>query len=90
MWPAAGAPEGTFYFNNEPNMLDQFLVNANMAREDSPIRADPASVQIVRFPEMVHDGAYRKPRPFGGMGKPVDQTGFSDHFPIAMQVTEAS
>jgi hypothetical protein len=57
MWPAAGAPEGTFYFNNEPNMLDQFLVNANMAREDSPIRADPGSVHIVRFPDIIHDGA---------------------------------
>src|SRR5206468_12297964 len=28
-------------------------------------------------------------RPFGGMGKPVDENGFSDHFPIGAQVTEA-
>jgi hypothetical protein len=26
--------------------------------------------------------------PFGGMGKPVNQNGFSDHFPITMTVTE--
>jgi hypothetical protein len=30
-WPIMGGrpdqPDGTFYFNNQPNMLDQFLVN---------------------------------------------------------------
>ena len=35
MWPVAGIPEGSFYFNNEPNQLDQFLVNANLARPTS-------------------------------------------------------
>jgi hypothetical protein len=30
-----------------------------------------------------------KPVPFGGMGKLVNTSGFSDHFPIAMQVREA-
>lgn len=27
MWPVAGTPAGTFYFENQPNVLDQFLVN---------------------------------------------------------------
>jgi hypothetical protein len=89
MWPAAGLPEGTFYFDNEPNLLDQFLVNATMARPDSPVRAEAGTVEILRFPGTVAVGAYPKPRPFGGMGKPVDEDGFSDHFPIGMQVTEA-
>ena len=32
MWPLIGdPPDGTFYFDNEPNLLDQFLVNKNMA-----------------------------------------------------------
>ncbi|WP_018639875.1 endonuclease/exonuclease/phosphatase family protein [Parafrankia elaeagni] len=88
MWPAAGAPEGTFYFQNEPNLLDQFLVNANMAHPTSPLRANPDSVQILRFPELVHTGDYPRPRPFGGMGATVDETGYSDHFPIGMTVTE--
>jgi hypothetical protein len=31
-WTVIGDPtDGTFYFNNEPNLLDQFLVNKNMA-----------------------------------------------------------
>jgi hypothetical protein len=89
MWPPAGIPDGTFYFNNEPNQLDQFLANANMARQDSPIRVEANSVEILRFPGTFDTGAYPKPKPFGGMGKPVDQDGFSDHFPIGVRVTEA-
>ncbi|ETT24124.1 hypothetical protein RAJCM14343_1484 [Rhodococcus aetherivorans] len=89
MWPSAGAPDGSFYFNNEPNMLDQFLVNKNMVIDPAPMKADPASVQILKLPATIHPGTYRKPRPFGGMGKPIDRNGFSDHFPITMTVTEA-
>jgi endonuclease/exonuclease/phosphatase family metal-dependent hydrolase len=88
MWPAAGIPDGSFYFTNEPNQLDQFLVNATMASDTTPLQAAPASVQILRLPGTVDPGRYPKPRPFGGMGSPVDQTGFSDHFPIGMQITE--
>jgi predicted extracellular nuclease len=88
MWPVVGAPDGSFYFDNEPNMLDQFMVNKNMAISDAPIRADPTTAQILKPPAMVTTGIYKKPIPFGGMGKPVNQNGFSDHFPITMTVTE--
>jgi hypothetical protein len=40
MWPIIGAPDGSFYFDNQPNRLDQFLVNKNMAIGDAPIKAD--------------------------------------------------
>jgi hypothetical protein len=33
-------------------------------------------------------GAYHIPRLFGGMGKRVDEDGYSDHFPIGVEVTE--
>lgn len=89
MWPPAGIPDGTFYFSNEPNLFDQFLVNANMARRNSPVRAEAGSVEILRFPGTFDAGTYPKPMPFGGMGKPVHRNGFSDHFPIGMRVTEA-
>jgi len=89
MWPAAGTPDGTFYFNNEPNVLDQFLVNRNLADDTSPVRARPETVEILRFPGTSAAGDYPKPVPFGGMGDPVDQDGFSDHFPIGMVVVEA-
>jgi endonuclease/exonuclease/phosphatase family metal-dependent hydrolase len=88
MWPTTGEPDGSFYFDNQPNMLDQFLVNKNMATRDASIEAHPTTAQILKVPAMVDKGAYPKPIPFGGMGKPVNQNGFSDHFPITMTVTE--
>ena len=89
-WSVIGDPaDGTFYFNNEPNLLDQFLVNKNMARQASPLRAEADTVRILRFDGTFSTGKYPRRKPFGGMGKPVDEDGFSDHFPIGMQVTEA-
>jgi predicted extracellular nuclease len=87
MWPLLGEPAGSFYFDNQPNMLDQFLVNKNMTGVNAPIIVDPATVELIIRDGMTI-GDYRRPRPFGGMGKPVDENGFSDHFPIGHTVTE--
>src|SRR5919199_504305 len=87
MYPLLGKPDGSFYFQNEPNMLDQFLVNKNMSKENSPISVDAKSVQIIRFPGMSSKGRYPQPIPFGGMGKKVNTSGYSDHFPVAVHVT---
>jgi hypothetical protein len=69
-----------FYFDNQPNMLDQFLINKNMAVGDAPIKADPSTAQILKVPAMVYPGVDPKPIRFGGMGRPVNQNGFFDHF----------
>jgi hypothetical protein len=58
------------------------------SRTASPSPSAPATVRIFKPPAMVNPGVYRKPIPFGGMGKPVNQNGFSDHFPITMAVNE--
>jgi hypothetical protein len=50
--------------------------------------AVPSQGEIFKPPAMVNPGVYPKPIPFGGMGKPVNQNEFSDHFPITMTVTE--
>ncbi|MDQ3761815.1 MAG: endonuclease/exonuclease/phosphatase [Actinomycetota bacterium] len=89
MWHILGTGEGTLYFDNFANLFDQFLVNRNMARQTSPIRASPDSVELIRFPGMVSTGTYPAPVPFGGMGKPVNADGYSDHFPIVMTAHEA-
>ncbi|UCH51860.1 MAG: endonuclease/exonuclease/phosphatase family protein [Chloroflexota bacterium] len=88
MWPIMGQELGTYYYNNFPNVLDQFLANKNLMKGNAPIRVLPDSVQIIRFPEMIDTGEYPKPIPFGGMGKQVNNDGFSDHFPIAVTVVE--
>jgi len=89
MWPLMGQGLGTYYYDNFPNVLDQFLANKNLLKRNVPLRVLPNSVEIVRFPEMIDTGDYPKPIRFGGMGKPVNQNGFSDHFPIAVTVSEA-
>ena len=88
MWPLMGKGMGTHYFDNFPNVLDQFLANKNLIKQNSPIRVLPDSVEIVRLQQMVSSGDYPKPIPYGGMGKPINQNGFSDHFPIAVSVVE--
>jgi hypothetical protein len=88
MWQITGQNLGTHYFDNFPNVLDQFLANKNLVKEDAPITAQPDSVKVVCFPEMVSPGDYPKPVPFGGMGKPINEDGFSDHFPIAVTLIE--
>lgn len=87
MWPAMGTghesePDGTFYFDNEPNQLDQCLVNKNMITATAAIRAIPQTVGILRFPGTSSTGDYPRPIPFGGMGRPINEDGYSDHFPI--------
>lgn len=89
MWPVLGQRVGTLYFENFPNVLDQFLGNANLLKENSSIKLLPDTVQVIRFPEMIDTGIYPRPIPFGGMGKPINQNGFSDHFPIGVTVWEA-
>ncbi|MBB1245965.1 endonuclease/exonuclease/phosphatase [Streptomyces durbertensis] len=104
MWPIVGGddriesagnehavrPGGTFYFQNTANVLDQFLVNKNMLTPRAHLRAEPGSVHIVTHPQgMVGTGRYPAPVLFGGMGKDVNQNGYSDHYPIAMHVEVA-
>lgn len=89
MWPLMGQGTATYYYNNEPNFLDQFLANKNMLKTKSPIRALADTVQVHQFPEMYDpNGLYPVPVRFGGMGKKVDQNGYSDHYPISVTVRE--
>jgi hypothetical protein len=88
MWPLMQQGIGTFFFDNLPNMLDQFLVNENLLKTNSPVQVDLNSVRIHTFPEMVSPGLYPAPIIYGGMGKPVNPNGFSDHYPISIVVRE--
>jgi len=88
MWELTGQGVGTLYFENWPNVLDQFLVNKNLLLENAAIKLVSESATVVRFPEMVATGDYPRPVPFGGMGKPINENGFSDHFPIAVALEE--
>jgi hypothetical protein len=68
-------------------VLDQFLVGKNMIGPAARLRADAATVAIVTRPAaMIGTGTYPSPVPFGGMGKEVNQDGYSDHYPITLRV----
>ena len=84
MWPLMGNGEGTFFFDEAPNLFDQILVNKNLVLPNSPIRVKTGSVKILR------PASSLTPIRFGGMGKPINQDGFSDHFAIEVIVTEAN
>lgn len=87
MWSLMGRGLGTLYFENAPNLLDQFLINKNWLKTTSPFKIKPDSVNIVKYPPMVDKDGH--PIPFGGMGKKVNKNGFSDHFPVEVMINEA-
>ena len=70
-------------------MLDQILVNRPVLRDDSPFEVDLSSLEIIKFPEMVTSSG--GPKRFGrpSSASSFDDTGFSDHFPIAAVVKES-
>ena len=92
MWPFMGQGLGTHYYAGLPGMLDQFLVNRPVLRDDSPFTVDLGSVEILDYPEMVMtSGANRGgPRRYGrpSESSTFDKGGFSDHFPIGMVISE--
>jgi hypothetical protein len=87
MYPVVGEGIGTFYFNNFPNLLDQFMISKGIVSEkEFKIKED--SIQILKFQEMVK-GRYKVPLNFG---RPSNETlntdGYSDHFPIFVILEE--
>jgi hypothetical protein len=56
-----------FYFDNQPNMLDQFLVNKNMATGNALTKVVSRRADL-QAASLVNPGVYPKPIPFGGMG----------------------
>ena len=87
MWPVLGEGTGTHYFSNIPNVLDQFLVSKGLIGRSSLLKVVQDSVEVVRFAEMVNQGTYPTPVPFGRKDK-INLNGFSDHYPVAVQLTE--
>jgi endonuclease/exonuclease/phosphatase family metal-dependent hydrolase len=88
MWPIVGSGIGTHYHDNFANVLDQFLVSKPLITGAGGLRVDRASVEVVRFPEMVGGSAFPVPIRYG-RGSDVNPNGFSDHFPIVVRVEES-
>ena len=87
MWPLMGSGSGSYFLNNHPLVLDQFLVSKGLLTGKSGFEIDVKKTQIFRQPLMINRGRYHTPRRFG-RGRKMDKDGFSDHFPISSIVKE--
>ena len=87
MWTILGQRKRTYFYRNDPLLLDQFMISKGLITGKSGIKADLDSAEVVMFPEMVDGGAYEKPVRFG-RGTSPNLNGFSDHFPIVMRLRE--
>jgi hypothetical protein len=88
-WSILGQGIGTHYFENNPNVLDQFLVSKGLLTGASGFRVLPESVDVLRFPEMVRPGDYPGPVRFGRPSSGLNLNGFADHFPIFVRLRDA-
>ncbi len=88
MWPILGKGLGTHYYNNDTQVLDQFLASKGLLTGNSGIRVLPESVEVFRPPEMVGSGLYPVPIRFG-RGSSLNRNGFSDHYPVAVHLRES-
>jgi endonuclease/exonuclease/phosphatase family metal-dependent hydrolase len=94
MWPFHGKSEGTFFYNNFPMVIDQFMVSKEMiqvtGRPKVALHDDRTlMVKIEQFDEMITGGRYPSPKPFGRPSiSSFDPTGYSDHFPVSIIVEE--
>ena len=86
MWPLMGKGLGTYYHDNFPYILDQFLVSKGFIRANAHIKVKPDSVKIEKS-EMMR-GTYKVPKRFGRLSAKLDTKGFSDHFPISLVLEE--
>mgnify|MGYP003648845904 CR=1 FL=1 len=87
-WDLIGQGDGTHFYDGTPGMLDQILVNRPVLRDDSPFEVDESTLEILKFSEMT--GNSGAPKRFGrpSSASTYDETGFSDHFPIAVVLNE--
>lgn len=90
MWPLMEEGSGTYFFSNLPNMFDQFLANENMLKPSSTFRVNLNSIEINNFDIMVNQNSdYPTPVRFGRPSNDnLNTDGFSDHFPISIQIQE--
>jgi endonuclease/exonuclease/phosphatase family metal-dependent hydrolase len=83
---------GTLYFKGNGNVFDQLLASKGLLISSSPLRVKEETARIELFPEMVDDrsseGPIRFGLPKGDVQKNVNTKGYSDHFPVSVELEE--
>ncbi len=92
---SAGNPrqlDGTLYFRGNGNLFDQVLANRPLLDGQGPFHAQAGAASVVAIPEMVStsvsQGPIRFGLPRGDVDANVNLDGYSDHFPVAITLTE--
>ncbi len=89
MWEIAGQRQGTFFFENEPNVLDQFLFHRNTLLTDSSLTYVDGSTRIEIFDDLKMRTLKGTPIKFSRPSENgFNEDGFSDHFPISCLMEE--
>ena len=63
MWPIMAEGLGTFYYDNFPNFLDQFMISKGILA-NGKLTVKGNSIRIIAFAEMT-SGEYKVPIKFG-------------------------
>ena len=83
---------GTLYFDDDGNVFDQILVARGLLVGPGRLKVVEASARIDAFPEMVDhrvgQGPIRFGLPKGDEQANINRNGFSDHFPVSVEIEE--
>jgi hypothetical protein len=92
----AGKPRtiyGSLYFDGNGNVFDQILVSGPMLNGDNKLSVVESTARIEAYADMVstskNEGPIRFGLPAGDAAKNVNQAGYSDHFPVSVEIEEA-
>jgi len=95
MWPFFGKIGGTYFFDNFPLILDQFLASKELLKKTGKIHlatdaSDNYMVNIETIAPMVAMGDYLKPIFFSRPSEKgsFNANGYSDHFPVSVVLEE--
>ena len=84
MWPLMGTGQATHYYGSEGSMLDQIMVSKGLLKKGLPLRVKTDSAAVLRHDEHAPKGVPVR----YGRGSTRNEKGFSDHFPVCVEVEE--
>ena len=88
MWELLGERKASYFYNSEPQMLDQFMVTKGILKSNAIFKIHENKVRL-EIHEGMAKGSYQSPRRFSRPNKTdYDPLGYSDHFPISLLLNE--
>ena len=90
MGPLKAKGLGTYYFRGEFNMLDNLIISKGLLEPKSKfgLRYEANSAAVYKSDKIVEASGQYKGAPFRTYAGPNYKGGYSDHFPVFMQLSE--